>query len=38
MLVAHGPGDLFGAAVEPTGQGILFVNDGTNALELASVR
>jgi len=38
MLVAHGAGDLFGAAVEPTGQGILFVNDGTNALELASVR
>ena len=38
MLVAHGAGDLFGAAVEPAGQGILFVNDGTNALELASVR
>jgi hypothetical protein len=37
-LVAHGAGDLFGAAVEPAGQGILFVNDGTNALDLASVR
>ena len=38
MLVAHGAGDLFGAAVEPDGQGILFANDGTNALDLASVR
>jgi hypothetical protein len=37
-LVAHGAADLFGAAVEPAGQGILFVNDGTNALDLASVR
>jgi hypothetical protein len=37
-LVAHGAGDLFGAVVEPAGQGILFVNDGTNALDLASVR
>ena len=37
-LVAHGAGDLFGAAVEPAGRGILFVNDGTNALDLASVR
>jgi hypothetical protein len=37
-LVAHGAGDLFGAAGEPAGQGILFVNDGTNTLELVSVR
>jgi hypothetical protein len=37
-LVPHGAADLFGAAVEPAGQGILFVNDGTNALDLASVR
>ena len=37
-LVPHGAGDLFGPAVEPAGQGILFVNDGTNALDLASVR
>jgi hypothetical protein len=38
MLVAHGAGDLFGAAVQPAVQGILFVNDGTNTLELASAR
>jgi hypothetical protein len=37
-LVPQGARDLFGAAVEPAGQGILFVNDGTNALDLASVR
>jgi hypothetical protein len=37
-LVAHGAGDLFGATVAPAGQGLLFVNDGSNALDLASVR
>jgi sugar lactone lactonase YvrE len=37
-LVSKGAGDLFGAAVEPAGQGILFVNDGTNALDMASAR
>jgi hypothetical protein len=37
-LVPNGDGDLFGAAVEPDGEGMLFVNDGTNALDLASAR
>jgi len=37
-LVAHGAGDLFGAAIEASGHGLLFVNDGTNALDVASTR
>jgi hypothetical protein len=34
-LVKKGAGDLFGLSVTPNGQGIYFVNDGTNALDLA---
>lgn len=34
-LVKKGAGDLFGLAVTPDGQGIVFVNDGTNALDQA---
>lgn len=37
-LVKNGAGDLFGAAIAPNGRGLLFVNDGTNALDLATVR
>jgi hypothetical protein len=37
-LVANGAGDLFGAAVEPGGHGLLFVNDGTNAIDVANIR
>jgi hypothetical protein len=37
-LIANGAGDLFGAALEPGGNGLLFVNDGTNALDLATTR
>jgi hypothetical protein len=37
-LVANGAGDLFGAAIEPGNHGLLFVNDGTNALDLAGTR
>jgi hypothetical protein len=37
-LVAKGAGDLFGAAIDPGGQGLLFVNDGTNAIDAASTR
>lgn len=33
-LVKNGAGDLFGLEVEPNGKGILFVNDGANALDL----
>lgn len=33
-LVAKGAGDLFGLALSPNDQGILFVNDGTNALDV----
>ena len=35
-LVPHGAGDLFGVTTLPGGQGLLFVNDGTNALDLFS--
>jgi hypothetical protein len=35
QLVKNGAGDLFGLAVTPNGRGIYFVNDGTNALDLA---
>jgi hypothetical protein len=37
-LVANGAGDLFGAAIEPGGHGLLFVNDGTNAIDVANIR
>jgi hypothetical protein len=37
-LVKNGAGDLFGAAIEPGAQGLVFVNDGTNAIDLASTR
>ena len=37
-LVANGAGDLFGAAIEPGAHGLLFVNDGTNAIDVASTR
>jgi hypothetical protein len=37
-LVANGAGDLFGAAIEPGNHGLLFVNDGTNALDVASTK
>jgi len=33
-LVKNGAGDLFGLAVSPAANGIVFVNDGTNALDL----
>jgi hypothetical protein len=32
-LVKNGAGDLFGLIAEPAGKGILFVNDGKNALD-----
>ena len=35
-LVPDGAGDLFGVVPSPDGQGLLFVNDGTNALDLLS--
>jgi hypothetical protein len=34
-LVAHGAGDLFGLTTTAGGNGLLFVNDGTNALDVA---
>jgi hypothetical protein len=34
-LIKGGAGDLFGLIVSPDGKGIVFVNDGANALELA---
>lgn len=37
-LVANGAGDLFGVAIEPNNHGLLFVNDGTNAIDIASTR
>ena len=37
-LVRKGSGDLFGATIAPGGNGLLFVNDGTNVLDLAKVR
>jgi len=37
-LIANGAGDLFGAAIEPGSQGLLFVNDGSNAMDVASRR
>jgi hypothetical protein len=35
-LVPHGAGDLFGVTTPADGHGLLFVNDGTNALDLFS--
>jgi hypothetical protein len=35
-LVPHGAGALFGVTTSADGQGLLFVNDGTNALDLLS--
>jgi len=35
-LVPHGAGDLFGVTTPADGLGLLFVNDGTNALDLFS--
>jgi hypothetical protein len=35
-LVPSGAGDLFGLAPAPAGRGLLFVNDGTNGLDLLS--
>jgi hypothetical protein len=37
-LVPQGSGDLFGATIASGGKELLFVNDGTNALDIASVR
>ena len=34
-LVPKGAGDLFGLTLTPNGRSVLFVNDGTNALDLA---
>jgi hypothetical protein len=36
-LVPQGAGDLFGLTTTSTGNGLLFVNDGTNALDIAKV-
>jgi hypothetical protein len=33
-LVKNGAGDLFGLAVTPTGNGLVFINDGANVLDL----
>ncbi|HEY2215755.1 MAG TPA: hypothetical protein VGH31_11915 [Acidimicrobiales bacterium] len=38
ILVRHGAGDLFGLALTANGKGILFVNDGSNALDLVQVK
>ena len=35
-LVPNGSGDLFAATIAPSGKELLFVNDGTNALDIAS--
>jgi hypothetical protein len=37
-LIAHGAGDLFGVAIRADGHGLLFANDGTNAIDRASTR
>jgi hypothetical protein len=37
-LVRNGSGDLFAAAIATGGHGLLFVNDGTNALDIAKTR
>jgi len=37
-LVPHGAGDLFSVTPLADSQGLLFVNDGTNALDLFSAR
>jgi hypothetical protein len=38
LLVENGAGDLFGLTTTPDQSGLLFVNDGTNALDLAGPR
>lgn len=37
-FVAHGAGDLSGVAIQADDHGLLFVNDGTNAIDVASTR
>jgi hypothetical protein len=37
-LVPKGSGDLFAAAIAPGGHGLLFVNDGTNALDIVKTK
>jgi hypothetical protein len=37
-LVRDGAGDLFGATIAPGGRTLIFVNDGTNALDTATIR
>jgi hypothetical protein len=37
-LVPQGSGDLFAATIASGGKELLFVNDGTNALDIASIR
>jgi hypothetical protein len=37
-LVTNGAGDLFGVAIQADRHSLLFVNDGTNAIDLASTR
>ncbi len=37
-FVAHSAGDLFGVAVQADNLGLLFVNDDTNAIDVASTR
>jgi streptogramin lyase len=37
-LVPKGSGDLFAATMTSSGNGLLFVNDGTNALDIVTMR
>ena len=37
-LVPNGGGDLFGATLKPGGTGLIFVNDGANALDVANTK
>ena len=37
-LVNNGAGDLFGLSLTPNRQGIYFVNDATNALDVATLK
>jgi hypothetical protein len=37
-FVAHGAGDLFAVAIQADDHGLLFVNDGTNTIDVASTR
>jgi len=38
MLIAHGAGDLLSTAIGAGGHGLLFVNDGASAIDIASTR